>query len=180
MDTATPYGARCFQFIQGNTAADIQSGIFMDRFDLGSYTRAISTSSEEAQRWFNLGLNWCYGFNHEEGVKCFLKAVEADPNCVMAHWGAAFGSGPFLNNVWRQFSRAEADHATEFAKHHLTLARNNSSTASDIENRLVDALSKRVQMPHAVAAEEFDAWDDAYADAMRAVFRDFDEDHDVM
>ena len=39
----------------------------MDRFDLGAHTRRISTVSPDAQKWFNLGLNWCYGFNQEEG-----------------------------------------------------------------------------------------------------------------
>ena len=75
----------------------------MDRFNLGNHSMPVSTTSPQAQKWFDMGLNWCYGFNHEEGVKCFLKALEHDPRCVMAHWGAAFGSGPFYNNVWRQF-----------------------------------------------------------------------------
>ena len=56
----------------------------MKHFDLGRHTRDISTRSTEAQRWFDLGLNWSFGFNHEEGVKCFEKALEADPGCVMA------------------------------------------------------------------------------------------------
>jgi hypothetical protein len=57
----------------------------MDRFDLGSHSRTISVGSPEAQRWFNLGLNWCFAFNKSEGVKCFRKALEFDPECVMAH-----------------------------------------------------------------------------------------------
>lgn len=81
----------------------------MDHFNLGTHTKMISTSSSEAQRWFNIGLNWCFGFNHEEGVRCFLQALKFDPDCVMAHWGAAYGAGPFYNNVWRQFSPNEAD-----------------------------------------------------------------------
>jgi hypothetical protein len=58
----------------------------MDRFDLGAHARTVSTPSPEAQRWFNLGLNWCFGFNKEEGVKCFLKALEHDPEfgCLTA------------------------------------------------------------------------------------------------
>jgi hypothetical protein len=50
----------------------------MKYFDLGRHTRHVSTRSTEAQRWFDLGLNWSFGFNHEEGVKCFQKALEAD------------------------------------------------------------------------------------------------------
>ena len=47
----------------------------MDHFDLGAHCRPVSTPSAEAQRWFDLGLNWCFGFNQEEGVKCFHRAL---------------------------------------------------------------------------------------------------------
>ena len=41
----------------------------MGRFNLGTHSLAISTTSPEAQRWFDLGLNWCFGFNKNEGIK---------------------------------------------------------------------------------------------------------------
>src|SRR6202795_4437668 len=91
----------------------------MDRFDLGAHSRTVSTSSPEAQRWFNLGLNWCLGFNKEEGVKCFLKALEHDPECVMAHWGVAYGSGPFYNLTWREHGEMEAGAAARLANEHI-------------------------------------------------------------
>ena len=49
----------------------------MEGFDLGTYSRAISTRSPEAQRWFDIGLNWCYGFNQEEAIRCFEKVLES-------------------------------------------------------------------------------------------------------
>jgi len=156
------------------------AGPNVDHFDLGEHKKPISTPSEQAQFWFDMGLNWCYGFNHEEGVKCFEKALEFDANCVMAHWGAAYGSGPFYNNVWRQFSRDEADAATRFSYDHIERARALSEHASLLENDLVEALSKRFQQPHSVSGKEFDRWDDAYADAMRGVYQRHGEDHDVM
>ena len=151
----------------------------MDLFDLGKHTKPVSTSSIEAQRWFNIGLNWCYGFNHEEGVKCFLKALEHDPECVMAHWGVAYGSGPFYNNVWRQFSEAEADEATKLCYDHIQQARSFAHTASNLENRLIEALAQRFQKPHCVSGEMFDRWDDDYANAMRGVYQASKDDHDV-
>lgn len=66
----------------------------MERFDLGTYSRAVSTRSPEAQRWFDIGLNWCYGFNHEEAIRCFEKVLSFDPGCAMAHWGIAYAAGP--------------------------------------------------------------------------------------
>ena len=44
-------------------------------FDLGKGHREITTVSEEAQRWFDRGLTWIYGFNHDEAIICFNKAI---------------------------------------------------------------------------------------------------------
>lgn len=151
----------------------------MNQFYLGTHTKQISTTSSEAQYWFNLGLNWCFGFNHEEGVKCFEKALEHDPECVMAHWGAAYGSGPFYNNVWRQFSEHEATTATSFCFHHIQQARAFAATATVLENDLVEALAQRFQKPHSVSGEEFDRWDNDYANAMRRVYFANKDDNDV-
>jgi tetratricopeptide (TPR) repeat protein len=152
----------------------------MDRFDLGAHTRPISTTAPDAQRWFDLGLNWSYGFNQEEGVKCFRKALEADPDCVMAHWGIAYASGPFYNLGWREMGPVEAGAATALAFRHIELARDRFRSATRVEQRLVEALSRRHQKPHAVPPEEFDKWDDDYAAEMRRVHYEFPDDHDVM
>ena len=151
----------------------------MDRFNLGAHSKTISTTSPAAQRWFDIGLNWCFAFNHEEGVKCFEEALKHDPDCVMAHWGAAFGAGPFYNNVWRQFSEEEADTCTRFAFDHIQQARAHVNIATDLENQLVDALAMRFQKPCAVSHDEFDRWDDDYANAMRRVYYNDKDDQDV-
>src|ERR1700724_1153596 len=95
----------------------------MDRFNLGTHARAISTASAEAQRWFNLGLNWCFGFNKNEAIKCFHKAIEFDPRCMMAHWGIAYGSGPFYNLTWREHGEEEANASARTAFEHLKAER---------------------------------------------------------
>ena len=51
-------------------------------FDLGQHHCDISSSSVEAQKWFDRGINWLYGFNHEEAVICFNKAVVADLSLI--------------------------------------------------------------------------------------------------
>ena len=149
-------------------------------FDLGSHTRTITTTSSEAQRWFNLGLNWCLGFNQEEGVKCFQRALASDPDCVMAHWGVAYGLGPFYNLVWRDLGEIEADNVTRVAFHHVQLALALSEGQESPERHLVEALAKRFQKPHRVTPEEFDRWDDEYAAAMRRLHYAFPDDHDIM
>src|SRR5215475_16117326 len=69
-------------------------------YDLGAYTRQITTKSADAQRWFDRGLNWCFGYHHQEAGQCFAKALEYDPECAMAHWGIAYASGPNYNMPW--------------------------------------------------------------------------------
>lgn len=152
----------------------------MDHFDLGTYRRPISTASAETQRWFDIGLNWCYGFNHEEGIKCFEKALETDPDCAFVHWGIAYAAGPFYNLTWKEHGEAEANAATKRCFEHIQLARANAATASAVEKRLIEALASRFQKPHAVTPPEFEQWDNAYAAEMRRVYQSFPDDHDVM
>jgi tetratricopeptide (TPR) repeat protein len=152
----------------------------MDSFDLGSYRRPISTQSAETQRWFNIGLNWCCGFNHEAGIECFENALGFDPGCAMAHWGIAYAAGPFYNLTWKEHGPAEADRATRRCFEHARLARSRASEASEVERRLIEALCRRFQKPHAVSPPEFERWDDDYAGEMRRVYQSFPDDHDVM
>ncbi len=152
----------------------------LDLFDLGSHTRAISTSSVIAQRWFNQGLNWCYGFNQEEGVKCFQQALKYDPSCVMAHWGVAYAAGPFYNYAWCDFSESEATFKTRLCYEHIQLGKSFSVTASDIENQLLNALAHRFQKPNPVTRKNYNQWDDDYANAMREVYKNYPDDHDVI
>ena len=97
----------------------------------------------------------------------------------MAHWGIAYGTGPFYNNVWRQFSRDEANSVTKIAHHHIGQARRFAHGASDLENALVEALAQRFQKPYCVDGATFDRWDNDYADAMRAVYAAYADDHDI-
>jgi hypothetical protein len=75
----------------------------MDYYDLGPYSRTITTNSEDAQRWFDRGLNGLFGYNHGEAVTCFRMALEADPGCAMAHWGGAYATGPNYNLPWHLY-----------------------------------------------------------------------------
>ncbi|UVK37449.1 tetratricopeptide repeat protein [Mesorhizobium sp. AR10] len=152
----------------------------MDRFNLGTYQRPISTRSAEAQRWFDIGLNWCYGFNHEEGIKCFEKALETDPDCAFVHWGIAYAAGPFYNLTWKEHGKDEANRAARRCFERVQLALSNAGRASAVERRLIEALARRFQEPHGVTPSEFETWDDAYAAEMRRVYESFPDDHDVM
>jgi len=152
----------------------------MDRFDLGAHKRTITTSSADAQHWFNMGLNWCYGFNHEEGVACFRKALEFDPDCAMAYWGIAYGSGPFYNRPWRHLGAEEAEACTRLCFDNVAKASSLTAGITDVEKDLIHALAARYPVDHRVTHEEFDTWDSSYADALREVYNKHPDDQDVM
>jgi len=78
----------------------------MDYYDLGSYTRKVTTATPEAQLWFDRGLNWLYGFNHAEAIACFQKTLQHDPGCAMAHWGVSYAAGPNYNLPWHLYDPA--------------------------------------------------------------------------
>jgi len=152
----------------------------MDRFNLGTHTRLITTTSDEAHRYFNLGLNWCFGFNQEEGVKCFQKVLEFDPDCAMAFWGITYAAGPFYNMPWCDFSPPEARQCTKFCYDNIERAKAVSGNGSQAEIALINATAKRFQKPHPVSQKKFDLWDDDYADAMREVYQAYPDDLDIM
>ena len=150
-----------------------------DYFDLGSHTRTITTTSPEAQRWFDRGLNWCYGFNFEEAVRCFENAAAADPTCAMAQWGIAYAAGPNYNLSWEDFGWEGAQHVA--ARCHAETARALSllENASPLEQALIQTLPHRYPADHIDNEEQFAEWNSAYAAAMRDVHRTYPDDLDV-
>ncbi|MDG2355061.1 MAG: tetratricopeptide repeat protein [Paracoccaceae bacterium] len=149
-------------------------------FNLGSQKFPVSTNSSDAQRYFDQGLNWCFAFNQEEGLACFRKGLELDPVCAMFHWGIAYAAGPFYNMPWVDFSEAETIECTAFCRTHINKALTLSKESEPLEFALVQALTQRVQKPKIVSKEEFDRWDDDYADAMRLINQDFPDNLEVM
>lgn len=51
------------------------------------YHWPIQTQSSEAQKSFDQGMLYFYGFNNAEATKTFRKAIEQDPTCALCHWG---------------------------------------------------------------------------------------------
>ena len=149
-------------------------------FDLGPHTHPITTRSPDAQIWFNRGLVWAYGFNHDEAVVCFRHAAAADPDCAMAYWGEAYASGPYYNMTWDFFGPAEVRDATRICHHAAQRALALADTCSGLEQALIGALNQRFPVGHVVDPDTFASWGDAYADAMREVHARFPESLDVI
>jgi tetratricopeptide (TPR) repeat protein len=149
----------------------------MSYFDLGSFSRPIATSSPDAQAWFDRGLVWMYGFNHEEAIVCFERVLAADPGCVMARWGIAHAIGPNYNKGWDFFSPDERVSALSQANQALADAKANSANATPMARAMVDALAHR--FPTDPTIEDYGPWNDAFAAAMRKVYTAYVNDLDV-
>ena len=137
---------------------------------LGSYTRTISTTSPQAQKYFDQGLNFYFGFNHGEAIRSFQAALALDPGCAMAHWGIALSSGPNIN-----FPLVPPP-AAALAWKELGLAEQYAAKASPVEQKLIEALSHRYANPQ---PEDRSPLEQGYADAMRKVWQAYPNDPDV-
>ena len=139
-------------------------------YDIGVIQREITTSSPEAQLWFDRGLAMAYGFNHEEAIACFERAAEADPDCAMCYWGKAYAFGPNYNEV------EMTDEKNQAAYEAVEQAVARIGNTNDAERALIEALQARYAWP---APEDRTALEQAYADAMRKVWQAHPTDGDV-
>jgi tetratricopeptide (TPR) repeat protein len=137
---------------------------------LGPHTRQVSTSSQQAQTYFNQGLSFLFAFNHDEAIRSFARAAEIDPGCAMAWWGIAAANGPHINNPVVPPERSKA------AMEALKKARAAAGGASEVEKALIQAQSKRYADP---PPDDRASLDKAYADAMRDVWKRFPRDVDA-
>jgi len=150
-----------------------------DYYDVGSYRRPVSAASSAGQRWFDRGLLWRYGFNHEEAIRCFGAATAQDSGCAMAFWGLAYASGPYYNKRWEDFDEVDL-RATLLATRRATdAALALLDGATPVERALIGALDRRYRSDQPVSIEELHTWNDAYAAAMREVYVAFPDDRDV-
>lgn len=149
----------------------------MEYYDLGTYSMKVTAASSDAQTWFDRGLVWVYAYNHEEAVTCFEKALEADPDCAMAHWGIAYAIGPNYNKPWETFEDEEKPECITRARQAIASANNLKDRVGAIEAALIEAVALRY--PEDASVEEYTPWNDAYANAMRDVHKQHSGDLDV-
>ena len=125
----------------------------------------------------NRGLIWTFGFNHDEAVRCFERAVEHDPECAMAHWGIAYALGPNYNKPWEAFDEADLASSVSTSYAAVLSAREASTGATPVEQALITALLTRY--PSSRPDDDCSFWNDNYAAAMRAVYAEHGHDLDV-
>ncbi|KAK4183508.1 putative TPR domain protein [Podospora australis] len=142
-------------------------------YNLGTLHMPITTKSPDAQKWFNRGLVWCYGFNHEEAVKCFERAAAADPDCAMAHWGIAYAVGPNYNKPWGAFDEEERQRTIHRARKEAVVAleKSKATAAAPAEQALIEALTYRYPQDgdHGDPKKGYQ-WNYKFADAMQKAY----------
>src|SRR5258706_5809184 len=137
---------------------------------LGARSFKISTSSKEAQQYFDQGLRLAWNFNHAEAQHAFQKAQRLDPDCAMCYWGEAYVLGPTINVPMDPKTNEPAAAAAAKAK-----AR--AAKASPREQALIEAVVARYNTDPRF---ERPMLDEAYANAMASAAAKFPDDLDVL
>ena len=136
---------------------------------LGKIDFPITTNVPLAQRYFNQGIGFAYGFNHAAAIASFRVAQKLDPACAMCWWGEALAHGPNINAPL-------TPDANKLALQSLAKAQSLSANITPPERALILALAKRYSdKPDAVRA----TLDGAYADAMLTVARYYPAHDDI-
>ncbi len=146
-----------------------QGGVLAPRLqNLGSHTFKVTTTSEQAQRFINQGMNLAYGFNHAEAARAFAEAARLDPECAMAYWGHALVLGPNIN---APMNPEDEPKALALAKKAMAL----KGSATPREGAYIEAVAAR----YTGKAEDRKKADRAFADAMRKVVDAYPDDLDA-
>ena len=156
-------------FESGTSQAEYPTSEVVLFDNLGGHHHPITTDSDLAQRYFDQGLIFAYGFNHSEAERAFMEAARLDPECAMCYWGAALVLGPNINTLME-------DEAVPKAYDRVQKAVELSSRVSAKEQAYIQALSKRYG-PELL--KDRTPLDVAYAKAMRQVARSFPDDADA-
>ena len=130
---------------------------------LGKVHFPITTANPQAQRYFDQGLGFAYGFNHAAAIAAFREAQRLDPSCAMCFWGEAFAHGPNINAPMNPAANVRSLGLARYAD---WLARK----ATPEERALTGAMLRRYSPD---AAGDRAALDAAYSDAMLAAARAF-------
>ncbi len=146
-------------------------------FDTGTYSFKISTSSVDAQLWFDRGLIWAYGFHWDEAISCFQKSIKADPKCAMSWWGLGYAVGPYYNRMWHQLDKIELPNVLKECFQASQTALELCDEITSLEKDFIFSLTKR--HPSDRAPDDFSVWNDNYATAMRDMSKKYPDNPDV-
>jgi hypothetical protein len=125
----------------------------------------VKTRSEQAQAYFDNGMQLAHAFAHKAAVAAFRRAEQLDPSCAMCAWGEAWAAGPTINFKIEPKAQTElaaiADKAAALAK-----------DGPESERQLTAALQLRYR-------GKLDSGDVAFAKAMDKIARAAPADNEL-
>lgn len=147
---------------------------------LGSHHHPIATKNGEAQKLFDQGLILNFGFNHDEAVRSFRRAIDLDPEAAMAYWGVAWALGPryayaSLTSGSDIFLDVDLERETA-AYQAVQKAMEMRLHAPENERRYIEALAKRYS--HEANPNRKKLLSD-YKDAMASLVKQYPDDLDA-
>ena len=138
---------------------------------LGPFSRPVTTDSEEAQLYFDQGIQLLYAFDVTGAARSFREAWKRDPDCAMCYFGEAWAWGPYLNGPMTPMDAPRAHAAITRA---LELA---PGRTTEVERALIEAMAIRYEAEH--DAERRRELDEQWAQAIHDVYRRFPSDLDA-
>ena len=138
----------------------------------GTYSRKITTRVPAAQKFFDQGLRFAWGFYFPESIASYQEASRLDPDHPMPYWGMAHAMGPNPNS---RYARMPDDPLGEGLKA-IEEALKRIDKASNLEKRIIKAL-------HVFYDKESIAdptlRDTAYLKEMRQLNKEYPNDPDI-
>lgn len=138
----------------------------------GSYSRPISTDSDEAQAFFDQGLRMAWSFYFPEAIASYQEASRLDPDSPMPYFGLAHAAGPNPNSRYAGMPDDPRGAGLAAIRKALELANNGTQRERDMINGLFVLYNK-----DAIADNR--ERDFAFLDAMRDLHAKYPDDADI-
>lgn len=138
----------------------------------GTYSKPITTDSEQAQAFFDQGLRMAWSFYFPESIASYQEASRLDPDSPMPYWGLAHAAGPNPNSRYASMPDDPQGAGLEAIRKALELANNGSAMERDLINAMFVLYNKD-------AIPDDRERDFAYMDAMRDLHNKYPNDPDI-
>jgi tetratricopeptide (TPR) repeat protein len=136
---------------------------------LGKYHHPITTHSTVAQRYFDQGLLFVYGYYFPEALASFQEAARLDPQSAMIQWGIAMATAPDPNSRYGGLP----DDPKGQGRAAIQKAWSLRAEASEQERAFIAALMVRYDREKYPDRSQRDA---AYAQAMKELVQRYPDD----
>ena len=154
------------------TDMDTESSVAIMMPKSGTYSRPISTDEAEAQRFFDQGLRFAWGFYFPESIASYQEASRLDPSHPMPYWGIAHAAGPNPNSRYAQMP----DDPQGAGLAAIEAALDRIDRATPMETALINALYVFYDAKSIPDPRERDR---AYLSEMRKLNKQYPDDPDI-